>query len=205
MAIDSRAKRASVASLALAFIGPSVQPDSSITVFDRQTIAGSYYGIDSTTQGIDAGGDLQLGNFDLTGTATLEINAGGDLQLAAFDLEGGATLEINAGGNLQLGGYELEGSATTQDNPKYVEITLVSKTGTLQSSLTSLSWAWFDTDDIGSAIAPSDQGTTETTDGSAVINIEIPNTTLAAAQDGILVVQSDDKTKLGAYVLTVQQ
>ena len=59
---------------------------------------------------------------------------------------------------------------------KYVEITLVSKTGTAQASLTALSWAWFDTDDIASASSPSDQGATETTDASAVINAELPNT-----------------------------
>ena len=88
---------------------------------------------------------------------------------------------------------------------KYVEITLVSKKGITQASLTALSWAWFDTSDIGSAVAPADKGTTEMTDGSGIINVELPNTGLSVGQSGILVLQSDDGLNFGTYLLTVQE
>jgi len=102
MAIDSRQKRASIASLGLAFLGASIVPGGSFAVGDRQTIANSYYGIDSTVTGIDVGGELQIDNFTAEGVVTLEINTGGESQLEVFDAEGGVSLEINVGGTSQL-------------------------------------------------------------------------------------------------------
>ncbi len=55
MPIDSLRKRASIASLGLAFLGPSIVPDGSFVAADRQVIANSYYGITASTGGIQVG------------------------------------------------------------------------------------------------------------------------------------------------------
>jgi len=115
MALDSARKRASVASLGLAFLGASVVPDGSFAVGDRQTIANSYYGIDSTTSGIDVGGGTAtLEAYDSSGAITLEINAGGGTAtLSAYSSSGTVSLEINAGGGTaQLGNYGSSGQVS---------------------------------------------------------------------------------------------
>jgi len=110
MAIDSRRKRASVASLGLLFLGASVVPDGSFAVGDRQAIASSYYGIDSTVAWIDVGGGTaQLPDITSSGAVTLEINAGGEAALPAYTSTGTVTLEINLGGTGQLGPYTASG------------------------------------------------------------------------------------------------
>jgi len=109
MAIDSLRKRASIASLGLAFLGPSVVPDGTLGVEDRQTIANSYYGIDSTVNGVTIGGTSQLGAFDSTGGITLERTIGGTAQLLAFDATGGITLERTLGGTSQLAAFTSSG------------------------------------------------------------------------------------------------
>lgn len=102
MAIDSRRKRASVAGIALAFLAPSVVPDGTIGVEDRQTIAHSYYGISSAIDGVTIGDTSQVGLFDASGGLTLERTLGGTAQLRAFDSTGGITLERTLGATSQI-------------------------------------------------------------------------------------------------------
>jgi len=109
MAIDSRRKRASIAGLALAFLAPSVVPDGTIGVADRQTIAHSYYGIDSSVSGVTVGDTSQLGVFDATGGITLERTLGGTSQLLTFDSTGGITLERTLGATSQLNPFTSSG------------------------------------------------------------------------------------------------
>ena len=115
MAIDSRRKRASIAGLALAFLAPSVVPDGTIGVADRQTIAHSYYGIDSSVVGVTIGGTSQLGVFDATGGITLERTLGGTSQLLTFDSTGGITLERTLGATSQLNPFTSSGGIQVGD------------------------------------------------------------------------------------------
>jgi hypothetical protein len=115
MAIDSRRKRASIAGLALAFLAPSVVPDSTIGVADRQTIAHSYYGIDSSVSGVTIGDTSQLGVFDATGGITLERTLGGTSQLLTFDSTGGITLERTLGATSQLNPFTSSGGIQVGD------------------------------------------------------------------------------------------
>jgi len=119
MAIDSRRKRASIASLGLAFLGASIVPDGSLAVGDRQTVANSYYGIDSTVAGIDVGGGTaQLENYGSSGAITLEINLGGDGQLGVYGSTGTVTLEVNVGGDGQLESYSSSGQVQVGEAPE---------------------------------------------------------------------------------------
>ncbi len=47
MAIDSEAKRKSIAAIGAPYVGPVVVPDSSFSQGDRQAIAYSYFGINA--------------------------------------------------------------------------------------------------------------------------------------------------------------
>jgi len=70
-----------------------------------------------------------------------------------------------------------------------------------QTSLSSLDWAWFDGTDPAAFIAPSDQGSTESTDGDGLISVSLPNTTLTSGQTGTLVLS--DGTAYGVFRLEV--
>jgi hypothetical protein len=109
MAIDSRRKRASVAALGLAFLGPSIVPDGSFVQADRQAIAHSYYGILAGGAFVQIGGTAQLEAFTSTGGITLERAIGGTSQLEAFTSTGGITLERVIGGTAQLEAFTSSG------------------------------------------------------------------------------------------------
>lgn len=79
-----------------------------------------------------------------------------------------------------------------------VTMDLLSKTGSAQSSLTNVSWAWFD-QDVGSLNAPTDKGSTETTDVSGEIILELNNTTLTSGQTGTLILYDSTGSKIGVY------
>ena len=115
MAIDSRRKRASVAGLALAFLGPSVVPDGSFAQGDRQAIAHSYYGINAASGIVEIGGTSQLEAFASSGGITLERVIGGTSQLLAFDATGGITLERTLGGTSQLLAFSSTGGIQVGD------------------------------------------------------------------------------------------
>ena len=112
MAIDTRRKRASVAVLGLAFLGPSIVPDGTIASADRQAVAHSYYGIDAGAGSIDIGGTSQLGVFTSSGGITLEQVIGGTSQLGVFTSSGGITLEQVIGGTSQLNAFTSSGGIT---------------------------------------------------------------------------------------------
>lgn len=75
-----------------------------------------------------------------------------------------------------------------------ITLTLTTNGTTPAASLSSLKWAWFDqvTPDLFSA--PTDKGAIETTDGSGVLSISIPNSTKTSGQVGWLIVTDSDGT-----------
>jgi hypothetical protein len=115
MAIDSLRKRASVASLGLAFLGPSVVADGSFIQGDRQTIGHGYYGINVGAGAVELGGTSQLEAFTSSGGITLERVIGGTSQLEAFTSTGGITLERTIGGTSQLAAFTSSGVITVGD------------------------------------------------------------------------------------------
>ncbi len=112
MAIDSRAKRASVASLSLAFLGASVVPDGTIAQPDRQAIGNSYYGVEAGGVFVENGATSQLEVFGSTGVLTLERNLGATSQLLTFDSSGVLTLERALGATSQLNTFDSTGVLT---------------------------------------------------------------------------------------------
>lgn len=79
---------------------------------------------------------------------------------------------------------------------KTVTITLVTSPtdGTVRASLSGLKWAFFDNTTPDSFTAPTDKGAVETTDGSGVLEISVPNSTKANGETGYLVVTDSDGT-----------
>lgn len=82
------------------------------------------------------------------------------------------------------------GGATT----KTVSITLQNAAGAVQQSLTGLRWAFFDDVTPDTLVAPTDQGTGETTDGSGVLTVTLTNSALTNGQTGYLIVSDTDGT-----------
>jgi len=73
-------------------------------------------------------------------------------------------------------------------------VTLVNESGTAQASLSSLKWAWFDSVTPDLFVAPTDKGSTEVTNGSGVLTVDIPNSTKTTGQVGWLIVTNSDGT-----------
>lgn len=86
------------------------------------------------------------------------------------------------------------GTVTPAATGASVTITLVNESGTAQSGLSSLKWAWFDEVTPNLFNAPTDQGSAESTDGSGVLTIPLPNTTKTSGQTGWLIVTNSDGT-----------
>lgn len=83
-----------------------------------------------------------------------------------------------------------------------VTVQLVNKIGANQGNLSAVSWAWFD-QDVNALVAPTDKGSTETTDSSAEMVITLTGTTLTSGQTGTLVLYDSTGGKLGAYRVPV--
>ena len=99
-----------------------------------------------------------------------------------------APLKDNSGLTLPLenaGGISILKTAT---------VTLVNESGSAQTGLSSLKWAWFDevTPDLFNA--PTDQGAAESTDGSGVLTASLLNSTKPRGQIGWLIVTNSDGT-----------
>lgn len=77
------------------------------------------------------------------------------------------------------------------------------KNGTLQSSLSSLKWAWFDADPSTGA-TPTDYGQAESTDGAGLLYIELINSALVSGQTGWLALSDATNTNLGLFRLSVR-
>lgn len=86
--------------------------------------------------------------------------------------------------------------------PGSVTLDLVSKAGATQSSLSGITWAWFE-EDVGALLAPTDSGSGETTDGSGQISISLTNNSLTTGQVGTLVLYDSTGGKIGAYRVAV--
>ena len=76
--------------------------------------------------------------------------------------------------------------------------TLGNKYAALQTSLSGLSWAWFD-ENVGALAAPTAQGAVAVTDGSGAITLDATGTALTAGQTGTLVIYDSTGEKFGAY------
>ena len=83
-----------------------------------------------------------------------------------------------------------------------VTVQLVNKIGANQVSLSAVSWAWFD-QDVGTLGAPTDKGSTETTDTGGEMVITLTGTALTTGQTGTLVLYDSTGGKLGAYRVPV--
>lgn len=115
MAIDTARKRASVASLGLAFLGASIVPDGSFVEGDRQTIGHGYYGLSTAATEVTIGATTQLtGAFDSTGGITNDVVIGATTQLTnTFDSTGGITNDVVIGATVQLtGAFDATGGIT---------------------------------------------------------------------------------------------
>ena len=84
-----------------------------------------------------------------------------------------------------------------------VKLTLTERDGTRRESLTSIKWAWFDQTDPQNFVAPTDTGTTETTDTTGNIEVTLTSTSLVAGQYGCLALSTSDNVDLGLYKLRV--
>ena len=109
MAIDSRSKRASIASLGLAFLGASVVPTGTIAAADRLTVGHSYYGIAAGSGQIELGATSQIGAYAASGVLTIEQVLGATSQIGAYDATGVLTVEQALGATSQLGAYSASG------------------------------------------------------------------------------------------------
>lgn len=85
-----------------------------------------------------------------------------------------------------------------------VKCVLTERNGSLRSSLTSLSWAWFDETDPQNFTAPTDTGTAETTDASGIIEITLTGTSLTSGQEGCLALMTSDNVDMGLFKLMVR-
>ncbi len=85
-------------------------------------------------------------------------------------------------------------SGVTAQNANTATVTLVNESNAAQSSLSSLKWAWFDEVRPDLFVAPTDQGSAETTDGSGVLTVDLPNSSRGSGQVGWLVVTNSDGT-----------
>jgi hypothetical protein len=83
-----------------------------------------------------------------------------------------------------------------------VTVSLVDKNGSVQANLTGLRWSWFD-EDIGALNAPTDQGTTETTDAAGDLALSMPGSALTSGQIGTLAVRDPAGEKLMGYRVAV--
>ena len=86
------------------------------------------------------------------------------------------------------------GTITPAVTTASITITLVNESGTAQSSLSSLKWAWFDQITPNLFTAPTDQGSAEVTDGSGVLTISLPGSSKTSGQVGWLIVTNSDGT-----------
>jgi hypothetical protein len=84
-----------------------------------------------------------------------------------------------------------------------IKLKLAERNGTTRTSLTSISWAWFDSIDPNSFVAPTDKGNTETTDANGFLEITLSSSTLTPGQAGTLVIMSSDTLDTGVYTLEV--
>lgn len=113
MAIDTQRKRASVASLGLAFLGASIVPDGSFVEGDRQTIGHGYYGLSTAATEVSIGGTSQLNPLTSSGTIANDVVVGGSSQLNPVTSSGGITSDVVVGGPSQLNPLTSEGGLTS--------------------------------------------------------------------------------------------
>lgn len=88
--------------------------------------------------------------------------------------------------------------STSGGTTRTASVTLVNSAGSAQSSLSSLSWAFWENKTADVLGNPTDSGTGETTDGSGVLSISV-RTLLPAGATGWLVVTNSDGNAATAH------
>lgn len=186
-------------------VGIASETDSALTITPSGVTAVGQATETDTALNIDPLKQVNLGQPSETDTALSITPARGvSVGLAS---EADSALGITHRKEVQVGlATETDTAFSITDgspSPLQVTCTLVTRSGAAIPNLTALSWAWFDAVDPNLFGAPSDQGEVETTDGSGVIEVSLPSTTLTAGQSGTLVLRADDGSSLGAYNLAV--
>jgi hypothetical protein len=186
-------------------VGIASETDSALTITPSGVTAVGQATETDTALNIDPLKQVNLGQPSETDTALSITPARGvSVGLAS---EADSALGITHRKEVQVGlASETDTAISITDgspSPLQVTCTLVTRSGAAIPNLTALSWAWFDAVDPNLFGAPSDQGEVETTDGSGVIEVSLPSTTLTAGQSGTLVLRADDGSSLGAYNLAV--
>lgn len=80
---------------------------------------------------------------------------------------------------------------------------LVDLAAAAQASLTSLKWSWFDQADPKDFVAPVNEGTTESTDASGNLTLDLSSSTLTTGQTGCLMLSNADGSLIGLYRIAV--
>lgn len=103
-----------------------------------------------------------------------------------------ADITMPSGAAIQIPAEPIYSAAV--EEPPTATITLTTDGTTPAASLSSLKWAWFDEVTPNLFGAPTDQGSAESTDGSGVLVLSLPNTSLASSEIGWLIVTDSDGT-----------
>lgn len=135
---------------------------------------------------------LTAGVGALTGTAALAFGENAQLTATA-DIAGTASLT-----------FSISGANLTDASAVKVTCTLVDVNGQPLANLTDIHWAWFDEQDPNLLTSPTDQGDSETTDNTGLIEISLTGSALTVGQTGTLILRSDDGSSLGAYNKTLE-
>lgn len=108
-------------------------------------------------------------------------------------------------GQASRGELTVTGYAGALSNPKTVTVPypLTLRTGAVRASLSSIHWSWFDQDDMGTLVTPTDQGTAETTDVSGNLAIPLTNSVLTSGQYGRLAIETSDKLSTAIYRIAI--
>jgi len=87
------------------------------------------------------------------------------------------------------------GQSSVDTDGVLITLTLVNESGTPLANLSNLQWAFFDQALPSTMLAPVDQGTDESTDGSGVLEVRARNSALTPGQTGYFIVSDTDGTE----------
>jgi hypothetical protein len=141
------------------------------------------------------------GEVDSDAPTSYTYSASGGITLSGAAAASFTSFGVTSYSYVPIGGITFAGAAATAfaEYVPYVSsvtITLVNESGTPQTGLSSLKWCWFDEVTPNLFNAPTDKGSAESTDGSGVLTIPLPNTNKSSGQVGWLIVTNSDGTTM---------